>query len=269
MDEAKIPVLSVDSPRPAVRAGTAAHFVEHVESIEAIRARLIVKTPRVHAITSPVAQGLTANGLLALGATPSLTVNPPEIGAFVAGSDALLLNLGMLDDTRLVALPAAARAAREAARPFVLDPVFADRSPTRRGLALDLLAMGPAILKMNAREAEVFLPHCPSGTLVAITGEVDVLRLGAREIRLGNGHPLMVRVTATGCLLGAVLAACLAVEGDPLVAGIAGISLLNIAAEITAERSEGPGSFAVGLLDALATLDANAIRTRLNLEEIA
>jgi hydroxyethylthiazole kinase len=259
MDEAEIPVLS-----PGTRTA-----LSWADRIDAIRARLLAASPRIHAITSPVAQNLTANGLLALGAVPSLTVNASEAPTFVAGSGALLLNLGMLDAERMAALPVAAKAAHDAGRPFVLDPVFADRSPSRRGLALDLLAMGPAILKMNASEAGTFLPHCPTRALAVITGETDILRLGTREVRLGNGHALMARVTATGCLLGAILAACLAVEEDAMTAGIAGVSLLNIAAEIAAEGAAGPGSFAVRLVDALAALDATAIRNRLNLEEIA
>ena len=80
------------------------------------------------------------------------------------------------------------------------------------------------------------------------------------------GHPLLAQVTATGCLLGAILAACLAVESDPLAAALAGVSILNIAAELAAGKAQGPGTFAPHLLDALAALTADDIATRLNLE---
>jgi len=234
--------------------------------IAATLATLRMRQPRIHAITSPVAQTITANGLLALGAIPSLTINREEIADFVAATDALLLNLGMLDAPRIEALPRAAKAAARLGKPFVVDPVFAERSAPRRALAQALFAEGPRIVKLNPREAEAFAGDLPASAVQVVTGPVDEIRHGARWVRLANGHPLMARVTATGCLLGAVLAACLAVENDPLIAAIAGVSFLNIAAEIAATGAEGPGSFAVRLIDALAALDGDVLHRHLNLE---
>ena len=224
------------------------------------------KKPRIHAITNPVAQNLTANGLLALGATPSLTLHPPELDAFIASADAALLNLGMLDAARFEALPLAVEAARAHAKPFVLDPVFAERSPARRALARAVITTGPAIIKANQNEAAAFAGDFPPGATILITGASDHLRQGRHTLHLANGHPLLAQVTATGCLLGAILAACLAVESDPLAAALAGVSILNIAAELAAGKAQGPGTFAPHLLDALAALTADDIATRLNLE---
>ena len=58
------------------------------------------RSPRVHCITNAVAQNFTANMLLAAGAVPSMTLSPEEIAAFVARSDALLVNLGTFDRER-------------------------------------------------------------------------------------------------------------------------------------------------------------------------
>lgn len=231
-------------------------------TLESLRAR----RPRIHALTNPVAQALTANGLLALGATPSLTLNLPELGDFIASSDALLLNLGMLDRDRLEALPLAAKIAATSNKPFVVDPVFADRSENRRALARGLFAASPKIVKLNANEAEAFARDISPGSVTVVTGPVDDIACGSRRARLANGHPFMASVTATGCLLGAVLAACLAVEEDAFLAAMAGVSLLNIAAEIAAEGASGPGSFAYHLIDALAALDAETLHHRLKIE---
>lgn len=229
-------------------------------------ATLRTRQPRIHAITSPVAQNLTANGLLALGAIPSLTINVEETGDFIRAADAVLLNLGMLDASRIEVLPLAATCAARLGKPFVVDPVFAERSASRRALAEALFAEGPGIVKLNPREAEAFADDIPAGAVRVVTGPVDEIRHGARRVRLANGHPLLAQVTATGCLLGAVLAACLAVEDDPFIAAIAGVSLLNIAAEIAATGAEGPGSFAVRLIDALAVLNDKALHLHLKLE---
>lgn len=221
--------------------------------------------PRVHAMTNPVAQLLTANGLLALGAIPTLTTNPEEAADFVAASAATLLNLGMLDAERFAALPRAAEAASRLGKPFVIDPAFADRSPRRKALAVALFASGPTAVKLNPDEAIAFAEALPPGCLRLTTGPVDQLRHGARRLALSNGHALLQSTTATGCLLGAILAACLAVEPDPLVAGATAVSLLNIAAEQAALIAQGPGSFAVGLVDALANLTPDHVMTQLRL----
>ena len=52
-----------------------------------ILARLRERRPRIHVLTSPVAQTFTANMLLAVGAEPSMTFSPEEVPAFVAASD--------------------------------------------------------------------------------------------------------------------------------------------------------------------------------------
>lgn len=236
------------------------------ELVATTLARLRGARPRIHAITGPVALNLTTNGLLALGANPSLTVNEEECEEFVLSSEALLLNLGMLDRDRFAAIPLSAEIASRAGKPFVVDPVFADRSPRRRALARQILAHGPRIVKLNAAEAEAFSRFVPENAAVIVTGAVDRIRLGKREARLANGHPILGQVSATGCLLGAILAAMTAVEEDPFLAGIAGVTTLNIAAEIAVERSAGPGTFAVHLIDALAALDVEMIHPRLKVE---
>jgi hydroxyethylthiazole kinase len=231
----------------------------------AVLARLRNHRPRIHALTSPVAQGLTANGLLALGAVPTLTTHPDEVADFVAHSAATLLNLGMLDAERFAALPRAAEACARLGRPFVMDPAFADRSPRRRALAIELLVTGPTLVKLNPEEAAAFESHLSRAAGLVITGSIDRIRVGAHALALANGHPLLRDMTATGCLLGAILAACLAVEPDPLLAAATGVSVLNIAAEQAAGPANGPGSFAVNLIDALAALTPEDIASRLRL----
>jgi hydroxyethylthiazole kinase len=69
----------------------------------------------------------------------------------------------------------------------------------------------------------------------------------------------MARVTAMGCAGSALVAACLAVESDPWLASVAGMLILGVAGEIAGETSEGPGSFAVAILDALYRLEPGVI----------
>src|SRR5580700_1216912 len=106
--------------------------VELADIAADVLARVRARAPRVHCITNSVAQQYTANMLLAAGAVPSMTISREEIAAFVAGADALLVNLGTFDAERRaaidVALGAMGEAAGEPAMPWVLDPVFIERS---------------------------------------------------------------------------------------------------------------------------------------------
>src|SRR5262245_3659922 len=86
-----------------------------------IRARIKGASPRVHCITNTVAQTLTANVLLAVGAVPSMTSAVDEVAIFVRGASALLVNLGTFDAERRAAAAVALDAATEEGRPWVLD----------------------------------------------------------------------------------------------------------------------------------------------------
>ncbi len=105
----------------------------------------------MHCITNAVAQTFTANVLLAAGAIPSMTIAADEIGAFVARADALLVNLGTFDAERRDATAAALEVASERRMPWVLDPVFIDRSEPRAAYAKSLVAQNPRAIRLNAR----------------------------------------------------------------------------------------------------------------------
>ena len=114
--------------------------------------QLQARAPRIHCITNTVAQAYTANMLLAAGCVPSMTLSAEEIGGFVARADALLVNLGTFDPERREATGIAVAAAAEAGRPWVLDPVFVDRSASRAAFARALVGRGPAVLRLNHAE---------------------------------------------------------------------------------------------------------------------
>jgi hydroxyethylthiazole kinase len=232
-----------------------------------ILVRLRARAPRVHCITNAVAQSFTANALLAAGCVPSMTLSAEEIASFVASAQALLVNLGTFDAERREATAIALQAATTNKVPWVLDPVFVDRSEPRAAFARELIARRPALVRMNHAEFSALADAVPSrdSTLsyarsnrivLAVSGETDLITDGQRIAGISNGHPLMSKVTAMGCAGSAVLAACLAVEADTFRAAIAGLAIIGVAGELAAERSSGPGSFAVAIIDALHGLDA-------------
>jgi len=237
-----------------------------------VLARIRARRPRVHCITNAVAQNFTANMLLAAGALPSMTIAVDEVADFVAGADALLINLGTLDPERRVAIDLAVEAAGDRV-PWVLDPVLIDRSLPRRGLATALALRRPRAIRLNGAEfralagaeptAEALARYATAqGSVIGLTGDRDIVADGRRTVTIRNGDPLMAKVTAMGCAASALVGACLSVEPDAFIATAAALILIGVAGEVAAVEARGPGTFAAAILDVLHGLDAAMIRQR-------
>jgi hydroxyethylthiazole kinase len=239
--------------------------------------RIREKRPRVHCITNAVAQNFTANMLLAAGAVPSMTIAQKEVRAFAARADAVLVNLGTFDTERQKASLAAIAVANKRGVPWVLDPVFIDRSPPRAAFAKTLLAKKPRAIRLNAAEFATLAGGKKAKeiddaaltkfakarkTVVGLTGQHDFVRDGERLATIANGDPLMARVTAMGCVASALVGAALAVEPDAWKATAAALLAIGVAGEVAAARAGGPGSFAVEILDAVYALDRTTLMSK-------
>lgn len=237
------------------------------------------KAPLVHNITNFVVMNNTANALLAIGASPAMIHSVDEVEDFVAISQALVVNIGTLDSVWIAACKLAAIKASNAGIPWVLDPVGAGATPYRQTAANSLAQLKPTVIRGNGSEilsvaqqagegrgvdslhgsetalnAAKHLAELTKG-IIAITGAVDYVTDGTQVAEIHNGHPLMARVTGLGCSATAVIGAFLAIEQDAFTATVAALTLLGVAGELAAERSLGPGTLQVALLDTLYTLD--------------
>jgi hydroxyethylthiazole kinase len=238
--------------------------------LDAVRRR----APLVHCITNSVVTGFTANALLALGASPAMVDIPEEAGAFARVASGLLVNLGTPHREQRAAMLEAAAAASDAGVPWVLDPVAIGVLPVRTGLARELLALRPTIVRGNPSEVlalagaaaggrgtdatdrpEAALDAARSladrhGCVVAISGEVDLVTDGARVASSATGTPLLTRVTGGGCALGAVVAAFAGASpatSSAFDASVAAVSAYTIAAEraeaaVAARATSGRGA---------------------------
>lgn len=248
--------------------------------------RLRQDAPLVQCLTNTVVQPITANALLALGASPAMVDLPGEAGPFAEVAGGVLLNLGTPQADQREAMLEAATAADAHGTPWVLDPVAIGSLPVRTALAARLVALRPTIVRGNpsevlalaglgsggrgtdstvsgeeALEAAVRLAG-EHGSVVAVSGAVDLVTDARRTTRISTGHPWLTTITGGGCALGAVMAAFAALTDDAYAATLAAVTAYTVAAEVAAERATGPGSFAVALLDALASLDADTLRDR-------
>jgi len=233
--------------------------------VASILARVAQARPRIHCLTNTVAQNITANMLLAFGAVPSMASHPDEVAGVAGGAGAILINLGTISLEGERAIPKLLEVARQRAIPLVLDPVFVELSPLRLRLAEEVLRLPGVTVRGNATEmAALAAVMSRAGDVLRVTtGKVDRIEGERRVLTVGHGHELMTKVTGLGCASSALVAACRAVEPEADLAAAAALTAYGIAGEIAAERAEGPGSFAMHLIDALAGLDEATLAARM------
>jgi hydroxyethylthiazole kinase len=98
------------------------------------------------------------------------------------------------------------------------------------------------------------------GVVASVTGPVDHVSDGSSVLTVANGHELLAAVTGTGCMASAMTGCFLAVKRDaPLEAAAEALAAFGVAAEDAARDARGPGTFHVGLYDALANLDPGTL----------
>jgi hydroxyethylthiazole kinase len=261
--KAEIQMTSQHSP---TLAGLPARHLA-ASDVAAILTRVQTQRPRVQCLTNTVAQNITANMLLAFGAIPSMAIHVDEVAAMARGAGAILINIGTINAESELAIPQLLQAARDHGKPLVFDPVFVELSPLRQHVSREVLKLNDVVVRGNATEMDMLAPslgHARERNLTRVTtGKVDLIEGAEGGYRVPYGHALMTKVTGVGCAAGALIAACCAVESDPARAAAAALTAYGIAGEIAAERSRGPGSFAVELIDALAGLDEAGLRARM------
>lgn len=240
------------------------------------------RKPLIHHITNYVVMNETANATLCMGALPVMAHAVEEVEEMAAQAGALLINMGTPYPDLETAMLAAGKAANRAGVPVVFDPVGAGATSYRTRIAKKLLEeVRFAAVRGNAAEiavlagAEAEIRGVDSlgvqgdvaeiaaelaralGCVAAVTGEVDVVSDGSRVARVHNGHPLLGKVTGTGCMATTAIAVLLA-SGEPyLEATAAGLAFFGLAGEKAASAAmKQPGSFHVELYNALHKLSS-------------
>ncbi|HEE6161419.1 TPA: hydroxyethylthiazole kinase [Acinetobacter baumannii] len=242
------------------------------------------KTPLVQCITNSVAANYTANVLLASGASPAMIDNPYEAESFTKISSALSINLGTPTSEQMQAMQISAKTAPLNEIPWVLDPVgYGPILAWRSQMTDELLQFKPNVIRGNASEistlagnqvqskgvdstlssdqayqqAYALLAHADC---IAISGESDYILSNEVDavIQVNGGSPLQPKITATGCALGALIAAYSAVT-TPTIAALSAHIHFAIAGKLAANQAQTMGSFSSIFMDYIHMLDANLI----------
>lgn len=240
--------------------------------------------PLVCNLTNNVVTNVTANILLAAGARPIMSEGAAEAEALVAAADALVLNVGTLHTRQITYFLKAGAYANQYGKPVILDPVGAGATPYRDVTVQQLLGeLRLALIRGNYGEmahlaggggevkgvdsASTAIALAPfkalaqkTGAIVAATGKCDYVTDGQVLLTSETGHELLRYVTGSGCALTSLMGAFFAVTEDRLLASAAALAFYGAAAEKAAEKSKGPGSFAVKFIDALYNLEFKDFR---------
>ncbi|MCP1660183.1 hydroxyethylthiazole kinase [Neisseria perflava] len=259
--------------------------------------RVRAENPLVHNITNAVAAHFAANGLLAVGASPIMADEPAEMADMAAICDALLINIGTLNQSSIEAMLLAGKAANARGLAVVLDPVGVAATALRRETVARLLSeVKFAAIRGNAAEMAFVAGESwqgkgvdagsgsadvaavaqavarQYGCISAVSGATDYVSDGIKTFAVHNGTPMLPQITASGCLLGSVIAAFLAVadKAEYLNAALAACTAYAVAGEKAAAglHHTQSGSFGVCLLDTLGALMAEEVALAARIEAV-
>ena len=102
-----------------------------------------------------------------------------------------------------------------------------------------------------------------SGTIVAVTGAIDLVSDGETCYVIRNGRPEMGQITGTGCQLSGMMTAFVAANPDnQLEAAAAAVCMMGLAGEIGWSRmAEGDGNstYRNRIIDAIYNMDGETL----------
>lgn len=253
------------------------------------------KTPLVHNITNYVTVNDVANVLLACGGSPIMSDEPEDVEDITSICQGLNINIGTLNKRTIESMFIAGKRANKLEHTVLLDPVGAGASSLRTNTALDLmkkiefnvirgniseiktLALGSgttkgvdadvadAVTEENLDNAVKFVKEFSKriGTIVAVTGAIDLVSDGDRCFVIKNGRSEMGKITGTGCQLSGMMTAFLVANpNEQLEAASAAVCTMGLAGEIGwshMKEGEGNSTYRNRIIDAIYNMDKETL----------
>lgn len=269
-------------------------------ALENVRATV----PLVHNITNYVTVNDCANALLACGGSPIMSDEPEDVADITSICGGLVINIGTLNARSIEAMHVAGKRAAELGHVIVLDPVGAGASKLRTQTASELLNELPVtVIRGNMSEVKVLVGASnttrgvdvnpddavtdanltqsaayarqlaeKTGAIVAITGAIDIVADATRAFAIRNGHPIMGKMTGSGCMLTCIVAAYAVANPDArleaVAAAVAGEGLAGQVAQKRMAPADGNGTFRTYLLDAIYNMTGEQLEKGALIEEL-
>jgi hydroxyethylthiazole kinase len=251
--------------------------------------------PLVHNITNYVTVNDVANVLLACGGSPIMSDEPEDVSDITAICGGLNINIGTLNQRSIEGMFIAGKKANELGHKVLLDPVGAGASALRTNTAVKImnqiridairgniseiktLALGngttkgvdadaaDAVTDENLNQMIAFVKTFAkeSGSIIAITGAIDLVADAETCYVIRNGRPEMGKVTGTGCQLSGMMTAFLVANSDNMLeAAAAAVCTMGVAGEIAwsrMEEGEGNSTYRNRIIDAIYHMDGETL----------
>ena len=251
--------------------------------------------PLVHNITNYVTVNDVANVLLACGGSPIMSDEPEDVADITSICGGLNINIGTLNQRSIEAMFVAGRKANELNHQVLLDPVGAGASALRTNTAVKLmeeirfdvirgniseiktLAQGSgttkgvdadvadAVTEETLDEAVAFAKKFSekTGSIVAITGAIDLVADKDTCYVIRNGRPEMGKITGTGCQLSGMMTAFIVANPEnKLEAAAAAVCTMGLAGEIGWSRmqeGDGNSTYRNRIIDAIYNMDRETL----------
>ena len=274
--------------------------VPSLDSILVAHQQLKQQRPLVQCLTNTVSVNLMANVLLSSGASPAMVDNPEEAAEFAQYSQGIVVNLGTPTSALVEAMRLAISKAKEIGKPWVLDPIAAGALSWRGQLAADFLTHNPTVVRGNASEiiglaglgqnskgfdssnnpadaVDAALSLLDQTQVVSASGEVDHIVAktldNAQEKRwvakIKGGSEFFPLVTASGCSLGALVAAYAGIT-DPFNAVVSAHAHFAVAGRKAHLTTAAPGDFQREFINQLYLVNADDFKKHLefSIEEL-
>ncbi|MCI5700091.1 MAG: hydroxyethylthiazole kinase [Lachnospiraceae bacterium] len=261
------------------------------ECVENVRKNV----PLVHNITNYVTVNDVANVLLACGGSPIMSDEPEDVEDITSICGGLNINIGTLNKRTIEGMFVAGRKANELNHVVLLDPVGAGASALRTDTAVKLmdeirfdvirgnvseiktLALGSGTTKgVDADAADAVTDENldymvsfaksfseKSGSIVAITGAIDLVADKEKCYVIRNGRPEMGRITGTGCQLSGLMTAFVVANPEnKLEAAAASVCVMGLAGEIgfaAMKEGEGNSTYRNRIIDAIYNMDGETL----------
>ena len=258
---------------------------KYIKSLEYVRE----KEPLIQCITNFVTVNDCANIILASGASPTMAKDIREVAEAVRNVQALMCNMGAIEFVESMIV--AGKEANILAKPVILDPVAAGGTELRRESSKKLInEVKFSVIRGNASEIRFLEGQGASGSgvdvskvdvitennlidtieiakslatktgsVIAVSGILDIITDGTKSIVLSNGCATMARITGSGCMLTSLIASfCGAMPEDIFSATVAAMAAMGICGELAEkkriENKTGNATFRTDLIDAVFNL---------------
>ncbi len=232
--------------------------------------------PLVHNITNYVTVNDVANMILACGGSPIMSDEPEDVADITSICGGLNINIGTLHQRSIEGMFLAGKTANALGHVVLMDPVGAGASALRTNTAVRLmeelkldvirgniseikaLALGSGTTKgVDADAADTVTEDsldqmvcfakdfaAKSGSIVAITGAIDLVADAGTCYVIRNGRQEMSKITGTGCQLSGMMTAFLVANPEnKLEAAAAAVCAMGLAGELSfAQMQEGDGN---------------------------